>query len=79
MCKNPYHNYPAWLKANDAGMLDKYLRNENAALFKHVDLNQFETKFDEYIQTNANTAIISRALSLAIFLDCLENNEHSSC
>lgn len=77
--KNPYHNYPAWLKENDAGMLDKYLRNESSIIFKYIDFKRFKAKLDEYMESNANIAIISRALSLAIFLDYLENNEHSSC
>lgn len=45
----------------------------NSALFKYIDYEKFIPKLDGYMQTNSHSAIISRALSLAIFLDHLEN------
>lgn len=67
--KNPYHNYKEWIKSNDDGLIDKYLRNQSLEIFNHIDYDFFQKKLTSFIDESANQAIISRALSLSIFLE----------
>ncbi|HRN54815.1 MAG TPA: asparagine synthase-related protein [Niabella sp.] len=67
--KRKYHNYPFWIKNYDSGLLGKYIFPENLQLYQYIDPKPVKKVIDTFLNTGEQPALISRLLSLNIFLE----------
>lgn len=64
-----YHNYPKWLREGDTAIIDKYILDENLLIYEYVDYSIIKGTVKKYIETGMKAQLISRILSLSIFLE----------
>lgn len=68
-----YHNYPKWLREGDTAIIDKYILDENLLIYEYVDYSIIKGTVKKYIETGMKAQVISRILSLSIFLEDYKN------
>lgn len=64
-----YHNYSKWLSENNRELLDEHILNENLYLYKFIPYQDVKNITSGFLETGKNNAVISRLLSLSIFLE----------
>jgi asparagine synthase (glutamine-hydrolysing) len=64
-----YHNYPYWIKNHDNGLLSKYILSEDLKLYQYTDRQPIKKVIDDFFKTGKQLAVISRLISLNIFLE----------
>ena len=64
-----YHNYHNWISRHDKGLMNKYVLPENLNLYNYVESKPLKNAIEHFLKTGENLNVISRIISLSIFLE----------
>jgi|SRR5690554_580819 len=64
-----YHDYPRWLRDKNKEFVKQYLLDENLYLYNFIPYSQIENITNQFLAEGNGSALVSRALSLSIFLE----------